>query len=197
MTTGMRPGELRALKWVNYDEVNQTIRITNAITKDIKQEKIGEKPKSKKEIVGSTKSDYGVRTLQLSDEAIYALTAWRKYIDTTDKYQFATGSEYIFTGRNSSFLLESALISRFKRFLKAEQFENRGFTFYRFRHTLCTVLVRSSVDVGTIQRIMGDNTTDVIFKIYTHINDSDTSIASKKAFVFMSNMTSTAIVNEV
>ena len=46
-----------------------------------------------------------------------------------------------------------------------------GVVFYKFRHTMCTRLILDGQPIPVIQRIMGDNTTDVIMKIYTHVNE--------------------------
>jgi site-specific recombinase XerD len=38
---------------------------------------------------------------------------------------------------------------------------------------MCTNLIKSGTSVATVQRIIGDNTVDVIMKVYTHINSTD------------------------
>lgn len=35
---------------------------------------------------------------------------------------------------------------------------------------MCTRLILAGQPISVIQRIMGDNTTDVIMKVYTHVN---------------------------
>ena len=46
-----------------------------------------------------------------------------------------------------------------------------GVRFYKFRHTMCTRLILANQPISVIQRIMGDNTPDVIMRIYTHVNE--------------------------
>ena len=178
--TGMRPGELRALKWSNVDFEDNTIHIAHAATIEYSKQSIGKKP-LKKEVIGPTKSSYGVRTLSVPDEVIEAIKDWRKYIDNTKQYKYAREGEFLFCAKNGSFRLDNALRLKFKRFLKTEGL-SKSFTLYRFRHTVCTNLFKEGVDFPTVQRIMGDNTTDVILKVYTHINSDDIKKASLKLF---------------
>ena len=178
--SGMRPGELRALRWSNVDFEQKTIKITNAATFDFTEQAIGKKSR-KKEFIGPTKSKAGLRTLNVPDEVITALKAWREYIDSNKFYKYARESEFIFCAKTGSFRLENALRQKFNRFLKKEKLD-KTFTLYRFRHTVCTNLIKNGVDIPTVQRIMGDNTTDVILKVYTHINSDDLKRASLKLF---------------
>lgn len=179
--TGMRPGELRALKWENIDFLEKSIYIKAAATIDITNTKIGVKAKTK-EIISSTKSAYSVRKLFVPDEVLTALKDWKEYMNTDKSYMKVKNSEYIFPNSNGGFIGDSVLRNRFKKFLVSEGFDGDGFTLYRFRHTYCTTLIKNGVEIPTVQRIMGDNTTDVILKIYTSINTNDIKKASTKAY---------------
>ena len=53
---------------------------------------------------------------------------------------------------------------------------------YVFRHTMCTNLIKAGTPVATVQRIIGDNTVDVIMKVYTHINSSDIADAMEDVY---------------
>lgn len=179
--TGMRPGELRALRWDNVDFENKTIRITQAATIEYIDQGIGKKP-LKKEFIGPTKSVFGVRTLSVPDEVLDAIKSWRKFVESSKQYKYARDSEFLFCAKSGSFILENALRLRFKRLLESEELNGKGYTLYRFRHTVCTNLIKSGVDIPTVQRIMGDNTTDVILKVYTHVNNEDTKKALEKLY---------------
>ena len=51
---------------------------------------------------------------------------------------------------------------------------------YRFRHTVCTDLLRRGIDLKTVQMIMGDNTPDVILSVYANIGKQDVLMASSE-----------------
>ena len=44
---------------------------------------------------------------------------------------------------------------------------------------MCTRLILSGQPISVIQRIMGDNTPDIIMKIYTHVNSEDLADAAQ------------------
>lgn len=176
--TGMRPGELRAIKWENVDLKNKTISIKNAATYQVERESLEDK-RNKKEIIGPTKSAYSVRTLTISDSVVDELKKWRNYLDTSDKYKKARSSDFLFPGVDGDFIKDDALRKMFRKFLKNTGLSDKGYHLYKFRHTMCTNLIKQNVSIPVAQRIMGDNTTDVILKIYTSVNSSDVMAATE------------------
>ena len=65
----------------------------------------------------------------------------------------------------------SSYQSLIQRYRKQYHIEDMGINLYKFRHTMCTRLILSGQPISVIQRIMGDNTPDIIMKIYTHVNE--------------------------
>lgn len=165
--TGMRPAELRALEWKNFDIENNTIHIYQAVVTEFEEiTDMKKRPKSF-EVIGPTKSIYGVRKLHLSNVAVQALIDWRKTLDTMSLAE--KESKYIFPSKKGDFRTESSIKCIMQRFVKKVDIGDMDFMLYRFRHTVCTRLILEGISVPIIQRIMGDNTPDVILKIYNHI----------------------------
>lgn len=164
--TGMRPEELRVLSWKNFDPVNKTIRITNASVKTYPDLAKADHV----EVVGSTKSKSGIRTLPLSDKAIADLQQWREHIQ---KDEILSVSEYIFCDEGGSFMKEYALTSLWRRFLNRHKLNGRGYTLYRFRHTYCTSLAKNNVTIAKTKVLMGDSSTAVIDRVYTNLASAD------------------------
>ncbi len=180
--TGMRPGELRALEWKNFNCKNKTLTITNAITIKADDFVVGGKAKKRESVVGKTKTKASIRTICLSNEAIMALNEWREYTNNNDEFKYVRNSPYIFVTRaKRGFISESALNSKFNRFLKATGLDNQGYTFYRFRHTFCTKLIKHT-DLRTVQELMGDSTSDVVMKHYITVSDEDKRKAIENTF---------------
>lgn len=117
--------------------------------------------------------------LSISDAVVNTLKEWREYINTNDKYKNAINSEFLFPSETGDFIKDDALRKKFRKFLKNARLSDNGYHLYRFRHTMCTNLVLKNVSIPVIQRIMGNNTTDVILKIYTSVNASDVTAATK------------------
>lgn len=173
--TGMRPGELRALEWSKFNEKDKTIRVVQAVSKEYEEiEEIGKKTKEK-EFISVTKTTYGVRTLKLSDLAVQALLDWRKELNICNPAM--KNSKFIFPSQNGSFSSESSIKCLIQRFVKKVGIKDMALTLYRFRHTMCTRLILDGQPIPVIQRIMGDNTIDVIMKIYTHVTQEQAMAA--------------------
>ncbi len=180
--TGMRPGELRALEWKNFNSQNKTLTITNAITIKADDFVVGGKAKKRESVVGNTKTKASIRTICLSNEAVIALNEWREYINNNDEFKYVRNSPYIFVTRaKKGFVSESALSSKFNRFLRSTGLDNQGYTFYRFRHTFCTKLIKHT-DLRTVQELMGDSTSDVVMKHYITVSDDDKRKAIESTF---------------
>lgn len=167
--TGMRPGELRALEWNDFDIETKTIHIKQAIVTGFDTiDDMRKKPHSF-ETVGKTKSLYGVRTLRLSDLAVSALTEWRAELDNMPSAM--KNSKFIFPSQAGYFKSESSIKCIMQRFIKNSGLEDMNFMLYRFRHTMCTRLVLDNQPISVIQRILGDNTQEVIMRVYTHVSE--------------------------
>lgn len=180
-STGMRPGELRALRWKDYNRKTKEITILSAVTKvyDIDGDVL--ETRKYREVISTTKTKYSVRTLELSDAAINALDIWRDHLDNYETEKKST-SQYIFPGHNGDFLKESTYNGKINRFCKCEELKDMGVTSYRFRHTLCTNLVLLGTPEQVILEILGDNTHDLITKVYSHISKDDTRKGLKNLF---------------
>lgn len=167
--TGIRPGELRALEWTFFNAEEKTVRIRQAITTEYEEIKTLKKAAKSKEILSVTKSEYGVRTMRLSDLAVQALLDWKKSLNR-EKSDVRRNSLFIFPGRNGSYKSETSCQSTIQRYRERYDIEDMGVRFYKFRHTMCTRLILAGQPIPVIQRIMGDNTADMVMKIYTHVN---------------------------
>lgn len=172
--TGMRPGELLALEWSSYDSAARTLHIYQTVTRRYGTIcELGKAAKSES-VLSVPKSAYSVRTLRLSDTAISALDAWRE-----TQCAKAHG-RFIFPGRNGGFRSLSGAEKKLQQFREASGIS--GVTFYKFRHTMCTRLALEKYPISLIQRIMGDNSPDVITRVYTHIYEDDALRAMDEYF---------------
>lgn len=60
-----------------------------------------------------------------------------------------------------------------QRLLKKRGLNVSVYTPYRFRHNCCTRLLPLKMDLKTVQRTMGDNTSDMILRVYANLDESD------------------------
>ena len=177
--TGMRPGELLALEWDSFDERAKTIHIYQTVTFEFGAIQTLGRSARRRSVLSVPKSEYSVRTLCLSDTAAEALRAWKHELHAR-KRSPQSRSAFIFPGQNGSFLTLSGAERRLQNYRKACGVE--GVTFYKFRHTMCTRLVLAGQPLSVIQRIMGDNSPDVITRVYTHVG-ADSALRAMRGYL--------------
>ena len=175
-STGMRPGEMLALEWSGFDPQAKTLHIFQTVTREFGRIKGLDKAAKSKSVISVPKSEYSVRTLLLSDAAAEALVAWRRTL-RQNKNRARARSRYIFPGKKGRFRSLSGAEALLQRYRKTCDMPN--VTFYKFRHTMCA-LDRQPISI--IQRVLGDNSPDVITRVYTHVNANDALRAMEDFF---------------
>ena len=178
--TGMRPSELRALEWSSFNAKAKEIYIYQAVTKVYEDiEDITIMPKFT-EIISTVKSDYSNRTLRLTDMVVEALIDWRKELDTMPRAM--RESKFIFPSQSGDFRSETSMMSLIHRFEDKYNLKSMDIEMYRFRHTFCTNLLLAGRPVSVVQLLMGDNSPDVVMKIYNDIQHKQADEASKSFY---------------
>lgn len=159
--TGLRIGELLALRYSDYDKENATININGTIQYDYKN--------SSEIKRGTPKNIYSVRDVSLSDRAVSILDSimlenkrrslwFEGYIDHGYIFTSSRGNPY-----DIQFL---------NRRLKGVQIEGKHLTTHIFRHTHISMLAELGVPLKTIMQRVGHNDPNTTLSIYTHVTKS-------------------------
>lgn len=159
--TGLRIGELLALRYSDYDKKNATININGTIQYDYKN--------SSEIKRGTPKNIYSVRDVSLSDRAVSILESimlenkrrslwFEGYIDHGYIFTSSRGNPY-----DIQFL---------NRRLKGVHIEGKHLTTHIFRHTHISMLAELGVPLKTIMQRVGHNDPNTTLSIYTHVTKS-------------------------
>ena len=159
--TGLRIGELLALRYSDYDKENATININGTIQYDYKN--------SSEIKRGTPKNIYSVRDVSLSDRAVSILDSimlenkrrslwFEGYIDHGYIFTSSRGNPY-----DIQFL---------NRRLKGVNIEGKHLTTHIFRHTHISMLAELGVPLKTIMQRVGHNDPNTTLSIYTHVTKS-------------------------
>lgn len=159
--TGLRIGELLALRYSDYDKENATININGTIQYDYKN--------SSEIKRGTPKNIYSVRDVSLSDRAVSILDSimlenkrrslwFEGYIDHGYIFTSSRGNPY-----DIQFL---------NRRLKGVHIEGKHLTTHIFRHTHISMLAELGVPLKTIMQRVGHNDPNTTLGIYTHVTKS-------------------------
>lgn len=159
--TGLRIGELLALRYSDYDKENATININGTIQYDYKN--------SSEIKRGTPKNIYSVRDISLSDRAVSILDSimlenkrrslwFEGYIDHGYIFTSSRGNPY-----DIQFL---------NRRLKGVHIEGKHLTTHIFRHTHISMLAELGIPLKTIMQRVGHNDPNTTLSIYTHVTKS-------------------------
>ena len=151
--SGIRIGEICALKWKDIDFINNTLTI-NKTAQRIKN--IDESKKSKtKLVIDKPKTESSNRVIPLPDILITILTEYKK----DDDY-------FIFTNDKLIPKDPRALEKYFTNLLK--KIGIKHLNFHSLRHTFATRLREQKVDIKVISELLGHSDWKITQSIYVH-----------------------------
>lgn len=150
--TGLRQGELLALKWENVDLNNKVINVKESIKKVYIFDSDGNK--ELKTITQTPKSATSIRIVDLPNKIVKLLT------------NIPRNSEYVFADENGLPYSVKTLFGNWKKVLNENNIPYKKF--HSLRHTYATMLLSNGVDLKTVQDLMGHS--DItITQIYLHV----------------------------
>lgn len=160
MYSGMRIGEICALKWGDIDLKNGIIRISRTI------QRINDKSGNSKTklVIGSPKSKTSERDIPIPDFLVNILKA-----NNNDK------NGYILSGTCKP-IEPRTIQNRFKSVLK--KCGIRNVNFHLLRHTYATVCIENSFDAKTVSELLGHASVNITLNRYVH-----SSLDMKKKYV--------------
>jgi integrase len=153
--TGLRLGELRALRWRDVDRERRLIRVERAYSRAQ---------------LRRPKTESGVRAVPLFpsvDNALRALAA-----RAVERGRYAP-EELVFASMRGTPLQPSNFRQRvWERALRRAGLENEGYRFHDLRHTCVSRLVAAGADVKLVQAVAGHANPMITLKRYSHLLDA-------------------------
>ena len=156
MHTGLRIGELLALKWTDIDFKNK-IMCVNTTSCDISC------GKKMYHIEDTPKSESSLREIPLTNETLSLLKGVKEYQKNNSKYVVSRS-----TGKQ---IKTRAYQDSFSRLLK--RLNVRHYGFHSLRHTFATRCYKLGMDIKTLSELLGHSSPAITLQIYVH-TDIDT-----------------------
>lgn len=160
MYTGLRRGEICALRWRDVDIKSSLIKVTSAI-----------KRTADGIIDGAPKTENSCRTILISKNIVKMLNNQYKL---QQKRYFRYGkavskNDYVFTSeiKFNAVMPPNAITHAFTR-IKNHAGIRKHITFHSFRHTHTTMLVESHIPIKAVQMRLGHSTAAFTMQQYAH-----------------------------
>lgn len=173
--TGMRKGELQALRWSDIDFKNSTI----AITKTAVNTKGGY-------LVNPTKTKDSNRTITIDAATLLMLQQWRleqRKLLFKFGHGFTKDNLVICNVKNNTFV--SSMYIGYKLKKLCDQFNFRYLPPHALRHTHCSLMLESGVPIQDVQKRLGHSNIDITLRIYAHISKEQQEKAVEQFSNFM------------
>jgi integrase len=151
--TGLRIGELCALRWKEIDLSNKVLHVKYTMLR-IQDYSEGRKTKTKL-IRTSPKSKSSIRSIPLPNFTVELLEPLQ-----------TTSEAYFLSGDKDRHIEPRNLQLQFKKYLK--ECEIRDVSFHCLRHTFSTIGLRSGMDTKTLSELLGHSNVSITLSNYVH-----------------------------
>lgn len=153
MNTGLRIGELCALRWKNIDLDKREIRIRETL-----QRIYNENTNGTAVIIDTPKSKRSVRNIPISNKLYSVLISLKK------KY---SADDFFLTGDPKIIIEPRSYLNMFKEMLKNAGITN-DYKFHILRHTFATNCIEAGMDVKSLSEILGHSSVKITMDRYVH-----------------------------
>lgn len=189
--TGVRPSEALALKFSDIDYKEKTVDIMRTLSQEeFLDVTTMSRVKPRQPIITTLKNEregqrvnLQRRTLKVGNKILDILKEWEVTVKNNSslmEMKKRNGTEdYLFCGPRGQLWLYDDYKQVYERLLKKHGISASEYNPYRFRHNCCTRLFRLNVNIKAVQLIMGDNTSDMVMRVYANLDKSDVLKGSK------------------
>lgn len=155
LNTGLRVGEVCALRWENVDFETRRIHVEKTI------ERIYSKEGNKTIVIIDTpKSMTSIRTIPINSKLYNILKQMRGKCKKTD---------FVLTGLSDHYVEPRNYQYNFKEILKKSKIKR--YKFHTLRHTFATNCIEAGMDIKSLSEILGHADVSITLNIYVHSSD--------------------------
>ena len=152
LATGLRIGEICALKWDDISLSDQELHVKRTMQR---LQNLAENIEAKTCIeIGEPKSKCSIRSIPLPNSIVNLL-----------RTSYTKGT-YILTGQTSYFIEPRTMENRFKKILKICGIEKASF--HTLRHTFATRCIEFGFDIKSLSEILGHASVNITLNRYVH-----------------------------
>jgi len=178
--TGMRAGELLALKWSDIDFENNIISITKTYYNPNNNKKHYQ--------ILTPKTESSIGKISVDPHVIQLLKDYKVNVQDTWKNELYVDNNFVFTDVNGYPLVIKKLSTWIQAIMKKTDITNKHISTHSFRHTHCALLIEAGVHIKEIQERLRHKDINTTMNIYAKITNSYKKDASQKFSKLMENV---------
>lgn len=152
--TGLRIGEIQALRWEDVDFEKKILAVTHTLNHQ------GTSEKSRQLLSPKTINSY--RAISINDRCLEILNYF---------YSHLTDESFIFVNKHGDTYCYSILARHFKKVCQVlgEETSQRKYTLHMLRHSHISLLIEMGIPIKTIMERVGHSNEQMILQIYSHV----------------------------
>jgi integrase len=158
LTTGMRAGEICALKWPVVDSDNAVLRVEGTLTR----------LKDRGQVVTPPKTEGSVRVVPIPQIALDAIRELRmSQEEEREGRDWWNSQQFVFVNRDGGPIDVCYLSNVFARLLKRHGL--RRIRLHDLRHSCASLLHHAGADIKAISEMLGHSQVGITSDLYTHL----------------------------
>src|SRR5699024_3761238 len=172
--SGMRSGELCALKWSDINFSTNTVRITKTL--------YNEDNNMRKYELTPPKTNGSIRSIEVDSEIMQLIKSHykrQKKIKMKYRNEMEHEGNFVFCRANGYPYIQKNIVTRMARLMEYTNIEKKA-TPHIFRHTHISMMAEASVDLASVMERVGHDDPQTTLKIYTHVTKKMKKDASAK-----------------
>lgn len=177
--TGMRAGELLALKWSDIDFENNTISITKTY--------YNPNNNKKKYQILTPKTESSIGKITVDANVIKMLQDYKINVQNNWKDELYVDNNFVFTD-NNGYPLVIKKLSMWIQSIMSRTNIDKNISSHSFRYTHCALLIEAGVHIKEIQERLRHKDINTTMNIYAKITNSYKKDASQKFSQLMENV---------
>lgn len=172
--TGLRVGELCALKWTDVKKPVNQLSVTKTLVEDSKTQEVK---------IGTPKTKSSKRNVDIGETVISALdrqTSWQKEFKMRYRKTYYDENFIFVSERSPGYPMRTSLVrSRMKRLLELAGLPDT-LTPHSLRHTHVSLLAEAGVNLEVIQKRLGHKNDRITREVYLHVTKKQNKEAALK-----------------
>lgn len=177
--TGMRAGELLALKWSDIDFEECTVSITKTYYNPNNNKKNYQ--------ILTPKTESSIGKISIDPKVLKLLKDYKVNVQDKWKNELYVDNGFIFTDNNGYPLVIKKLSQWIQSIMSMTDID-KNITSHSFRHTHCALLIEAGVHIKEIQERLRHKDINTTMNIYAKITESYKKDASQKFSKLMENV---------